>query len=323
MVSSSDVAKAAGVSRTAVSRVLNGHLNAGIPELTRSRILQAARDLGYVANASAKALATGKTNRISVITDDPVSLFGQMSTTGRILRGIMEQSMVRGMDVLLSSKPSLDWQSQFEALRSGVSDGAILIDRPTDDPLSAALFDAGMPIVHVGERPQGVRHFVDCDNFEGGRVAGEHLLEVGCDSIFVLGDASNPVEGARADGIRHAAGASFEGQLQDPDEIHLLLRRRNRRLGLIGLNAQSAEVVFHYLYSAGLKPPRHYAALVFDDIGSTAKHDPTMTTMEPPLHQMGQSAVEILVRRLGSDPEAATSEIHPMSLRRRSSSSRL
>lgn len=323
MVSSTDVARAAGVSRTAVSRVLNGHANAGIPEETRNRILKAAKDLGYVPNASAKALATGRTNRFSIITGQPTTMLGQIGYFGLVLRGILSRAIELELDILLHGKSGVEWEPLFEDLKSGVSDGALLIARNPPDPLVAALDQTNIPAVCVSYRQPDHSSYVDCDNRQGGFLAGAHLLEVGCDSIATISQPNADYQRERILGIQDAVGDLYVGNFTDPDEVHLLLRRRNQRLGLVGTYDLEAWPIFEYLFAAGLRPPRHYAAIIFDDTPAPEEQIPPMTFIDQPLDFMGRSAVDLLVQRL-SDPQLpVVPVVHPMRLNKRASTSRL
>src|SRR5258708_7040324 len=72
-LTSVDVARRAGVSRTAVSYVLNGIDTPHVSEETRAKVLQAASELGYHLNASAQALRRGQSNEICVLSDIAMS----------------------------------------------------------------------------------------------------------------------------------------------------------------------------------------------------------------------------------------------------------
>src|SRR5260370_27424831 len=89
-LTSVDVARKAGVSRTAVSYVLNGIQNTHVSEETRSKVLQAAQELGYHMHSSAQSLRKGRSNEIGLITETPMSS-NDAETYLSILQGVLSQ----------------------------------------------------------------------------------------------------------------------------------------------------------------------------------------------------------------------------------------
>src|SRR5229473_3087129 len=90
-LTSVDVARKAGVSRTAVSYVLNGVDTAHVSEETRAKVLQAAQELGYHLNASAQALRRGQSNEICIVTT-----IGMSVNDAEIFRAMQEHALSLG-----------------------------------------------------------------------------------------------------------------------------------------------------------------------------------------------------------------------------------
>src|SRR5213078_2224325 len=102
-ITSQDVAKRAGVSRTTVSFVLNDVKEANISEETRQRVLAAAEELGYVPDAAAQALASGRTQTIGLILPKAQPHPRASSTHYRIIEGLLEITQQFGVRLLVDS----------------------------------------------------------------------------------------------------------------------------------------------------------------------------------------------------------------------------
>src|SRR5579859_1532913 len=143
-----DVAAEAGVSATTTSFVLNGR-DAAIPEVTRQRVLDTARRLGYRPNASARALATGRTHRIGVALNHPYSLTGRPTYHTEVIGGIMSALPHLDYNLLVHSANYQDWHTLHDDILGGAADGVLLVGREAPDPLTFALLEAGFPTVCV------------------------------------------------------------------------------------------------------------------------------------------------------------------------------
>src|ERR1700754_897962 len=185
-----DVARLAGVSHQTVSRVINGsdHVR---PE-TRDRVLAAMEKLDYRPNTVARALVTGKSQTLGVVTFD-TTLYGPAST----LVGIERAAHSAGYFVSIVSLESLD---RFAVLRAverlrvlGV-DGALVI--APDVTATSALWDlpGDLPVVAVEAGPQQGLPGGGGERYQGARLATEHLLELGHRTVHHVAGPSNWIE---------------------------------------------------------------------------------------------------------------------------------
>src|SRR5438477_4056638 len=170
-----DVARLAGVSHQTVSRVINGspHVRAE----TRERVLAAMSELGYRPNSVARALVTGRSNMLGVVSFD-TTLYGPAST----LLGIERAAHEAGYFIIVASLKALDRSSVADAVerlrRHGV-DGILAIT-PLEEAADALLHAPGdAPLLAVEAGPDDAVPVVAVDQFNGAAKATRHLLDLG------------------------------------------------------------------------------------------------------------------------------------------------
>lgn len=154
----SDVAKVAGVSQSAVSRVVNGDEEAGrIPEETRRRILAAVKELGYVPNPAARNLRRKLNNLLGVHTFESVFPHAREDFYFEFLLGIEERAEETGYDLVLFTSTGAGGDGRRRVYRDGtnrlnLADGSVLLGVSTDRAELARLAAEGYPFVHIGRR---------------------------------------------------------------------------------------------------------------------------------------------------------------------------
>src|SRR6478752_254633 len=167
-----DVAQLAGVSYQTVSRVL--HDSPNVHEETRTRVLTAIRQLNYRPNSLARALVTGRSKTLGVVSFD-TTLYGPAST----LFGIEQAAHEAGYFITIVSLKTLDLPSVLDAverLRAQGVDG-ILVIAPYEGAAHALMqAPAGFPIVAVEAGPAGGIPVAAIDQFTGASIATRHLL---------------------------------------------------------------------------------------------------------------------------------------------------
>ena len=195
----SDVGRLAGVSHQTVSRVINGSPNVR-PE-TRDRVLAAMRELDYRPNSVARALVTGRSRTLGVVSFD-TTLYGPAST----LLGIERAAHEAGYFIIVASLKALTRESVTEAierLRLHGVDG-ILVIAPYDDAVQALVdISAEVPLVAVESGPARGIPVACVDQFQGACAATRHLLELGHETVWHIAGPANFLEAReRADGWR-------------------------------------------------------------------------------------------------------------------------
>ncbi|MFJ6569204.1 LacI family DNA-binding transcriptional regulator [Streptomyces sp. NPDC091292] len=153
-----DVARLAGVSQSAVSRVISGDTATNrIPEETRQRVLDAVRQLGYVANPAARAMRKKRNNLLGVHTFEPVFPHAREDFYFEFLLGIEERAEETGFDLVLFTSTGVGGGGERKIYRDGtnrlnLADGSILLGVATNRDELARLWYEGYPFVHIGRR---------------------------------------------------------------------------------------------------------------------------------------------------------------------------
>ncbi len=177
-----DVARRAGVSNATVSRALSGR--GAVSEATRTRVQDAARELGYAVSASASGLATGRTASVGVVVPFLSSWF-----YGEVIEGAQSELMTRGYDVTLYNLLGSGEQRRLvfeQSLMRKRVDAVIAVSLELTDTELAHLTAMGKPVVGVGGPLPGVPT-VMIDDVAAARLATAHLVALGHRAIAHLG----------------------------------------------------------------------------------------------------------------------------------------
>jgi LacI family transcriptional regulator len=297
------VADAAGVSASTVSRILNG--TAVVSEVKKRSVDEAVAKLGFVPNPMARGLAGGRTLSVGVVTQAIDSPF-----YGVALRGIEDELDRAGYSPLFVSG---HWNATEEArciemLRSRRVDGIIVLTGRLSD---AALKQTAksLPVVATGRRLKAANLFsLDFDNFEGARLATEHLTSLGHQRIaFIAGNAEHPDANERLRGYRaglEAAGIPFNSELVAPGLFHeesgmlateRLLDTRRRFTALFAANDQMALGACLALQRRSLRVPQDVSVMGFDDLSISRYSVPPLSTVHHPAYELGQCAASAML----------------------------
>ena len=173
---SHDVATLAGVSRTTVSFVLNDRTDVKIPEETRRRVLDAAKELGYHPHASARRLAGGRSHVIALVLRQSPEQVASDAVLAETLRGLAAAARTGGFRVMVEPFALDDTSGNYaDLLRAQHADGLVVSGPRVDDPSLIELVRDAFPIVLQGALPDIGAPSVDVDNVAGARGAVEHL----------------------------------------------------------------------------------------------------------------------------------------------------
>ena len=182
-----DVARAAGVAASTVSRYLNGQLR--VSPATEAKVLAAVSDLGYVPNVQARNLARRRSGVIGFVVPEISNPY-----FGAIADYVVEAVERHGLLVLLCSTRSqvVRQSSYIELLASGAIDGMLYLGSFRSNDRLAAAIEGGLPVVVVDEPIAGLPpvHTVVMDDYAGGYQATSYLVALGHRRIaFVSGPA--------------------------------------------------------------------------------------------------------------------------------------
>ncbi len=307
-----DVARVAGVSHMTVSRVLND------PELvrplTRARVLAAIEQLGYRPNLAARALVTGRTRTLGVVTFDTTS-YGPAST----LYGLEQAASNEGYAVTVAALAATDRTSVHEAVSRLVSqgvDGAILIVplRSAADAVKGIVKD--VPLVVVEGDPDVGVPVVMCDQRAGAEAATSYLLEAGHQTVWHVAGPSNWMESeGRAQGWRAALEAAHaehpppivgDWSAKSGYEAGVILARMPDVSAVFAANDQMALGVMRAFVERGRRIPDDVSVVGFDDIPEAAYFTPPLTTVRQDFARVGENALKLMIDQI--DSGAASSE---------------
>ncbi|MEO8570923.1 MAG: LacI family DNA-binding transcriptional regulator [Chloroflexota bacterium] len=309
---SADVAAMAGVSRTTVSFVLNRRADVKIPDETRKRVVDAAVQLGYQPNASARQLAGGRSHILALVLHQSPEQVASDAVLAETLRGLSAAAREGGFRVMVELlAPDGPDTSYSSLLRAQHADGLIVSGPRSDDPSLLELVRDGFPIVIQGSFPDVAVQSVDVDNVAGARGAVEHLLSLGHRRIACITNAPLVYTAAqeRLAGYTQAlaaAGIECESILIteadfDAPSGHLAMARLLARTEFDAAFVASDVVALGAigaLREAGRRVPDDVSIVGFDDIPLAAYFDPPLTTVRLPAFELGQAAGRALVERL-------------------------
>jgi DNA-binding LacI/PurR family transcriptional regulator len=308
-----DVGRLAGVSHQTVSRVLNN--SAQVRPETRERVLLAMRQLDYRPNSVARALVTGRSRTVGVVTFDTV-LYGPAST----LFGIEKAAHASDYFVSIISLRSLDRASMLSAVDRLEAQGVdgILIIAPHVRTANVVLnLPVRVPVVAVEAGPDDDVPVVDIDQFEGARAATQHLLDLGHRTVWhVAGpdgwlEARGRVEGWVAT-LRDAGVGVPEAPVGDwsprsgYEIAERLMTGGEDVTAIFAANDQMALGVLRFLHESGRAVPGEVSVVGFDDIPEAAYLTPSLTTVRQDFGEMGRRSVLALLERIDDVDGPAT-----------------
>jgi LacI family transcriptional regulator len=302
-----DVAKAAGVGNTTVSRVINGgHYVA--PEML-ARIQRVMDELGYQPNQAARALKNERSKTIGLIIPsitDP--FFAEFA-------GVAE-TIARKRDyvlILLTSQDKaqleLDDLQIFERHRI---DGLLLVPpRSGSKALLQHLGRLGVPVVAF-DRPIASRNYssVVCDNFVGAQHATRHLLEHGRKRILCLGGdprlftVSERVKGYSS--VMSAAGleSRIEMNASEYPIAEAAIMKHMEQGGIdaiLGLYNQSTIRAYEVLQNRKIRVPEKVSLIGFDDFSLAATLRPSITVVRQSIAELARTATNLLFGHMSGE----------------------
>jgi LacI family transcriptional regulator len=311
-----EVAERAGVSRTTVSFVLNDVPGIRISEETRQIVLQAARDLDYHPDATARRMVSGRTHVIGfVLRQEHDQAFADRFVPV-VLTGVSAAASAQGYKILFEPIPPGDNTGAYTRLtRERHVDGIVLSGPRLDDEELLRSPGQGAPVVLLGQLPNTNLPYVDVNNFGGARQAAAHLARLGHRRIGLI---------TNADLVYTASADRRAGYQAALEEAGLPYREELVRYG--DFTPQSGAVAMEQLASLddpptavfvasdtvalgalqalrrrGLRVPDDMALVGFDDIQLSAFIDPPLSTVRLPAYGLGWGAADLLMRLIDGE----------------------
>lgn len=310
MTTIQDVAKAAGVSKTTVSRVLNNKVDDVTPE-TFQKVRQVMDQMNYVASMAAKGMRSRRTNVIGLLVPDITHPFDLQA-----IKGVGSAIVGSGYDLLVyaSDAPPIAqralWEREHLArFSSGLTDGTILVTPSTtnlpDDARVVVIDPLGMgPTVPS----------VISTNHAGALAVMEYLVGLGHRRIGFIGGRSDTQSGIRRfEGYKeglNAAGIPFNSELVREGDYTRergcqaaleLLTHTERPTAIFAANDSSALGVMDAAKEQDLQIPQDLSVVGFDNITESVLAEPSLTTVDQSIEEMGALATELLIRILNGE----------------------
>ncbi|MDL9978136.1 LacI family DNA-binding transcriptional regulator [Microbacterium sp. ASV49] len=304
-----EVAAAAGVSRSTVSRVVNG--SSAVSPSALESVKRAIADLNYVPNRAARSLASRQTLAIALVVPEDTTRFFGDPFFAAVVSGI--NARIARSDYVLNlfianDDPGDKMTSYFSR---GNVDGAIIVSHHTSDTYIDRIA-AAVPVVYGG-RPVVLNdedYYVDVDNVRGGREATEYLIGRGHKRIATItGPLTMRAAMERLTGWQDALaaaglepGPAVDGNFTDDGGAdamrRILAAPGDRPDAVFAASDLMARGALHALATAGLQVPQDVAVIGFDDSPIATAVQPALTTMRQPSFLQGEEMASMLIDRL-------------------------
>ncbi|WBB67759.1 LacI family DNA-binding transcriptional regulator [Micromonospora sp. WMMD812] len=325
----SDVARLAGVSHQTVSRVLNNHPS--VRQETRERVLRAVHQLNYRPNALARGLAARRSKVIGVVSFDTI-LYGPAAT----LLGIERAARAAGYGINIVTLERLDRSgvaSAIDTLTAQSVAGVAVIAPLVSAAVAVHGLPSGVPAVLVEPGGDGELPSVSVDQVAGARLAVEHLLTLGHETVLHIAGPRDWLEaGDRIEGWRSALEGA--GRRVPPVitgdwspragyEIGRSLAERRDVTAVFCANDHQALGLLRALHQRGVRVPEDVSVVGFDDIPEAEYFTPPLTTVRQDFDEVGRRCVAALLDLLDGPAEGPRpSPVEPTLVVRASSGGR-
>ena len=301
-----DVAAAAGVSVSTVSKAVNGRY--GIASETVARVLAVVQELGYESSLVASSMRSRRTGVIGVLVADFEPFSAEiLKGVGAELRGTHYELLAYAGSRQLEGT---GWERRSLQRLSGTLIDAAIMVTPT-------VVGASVDIPVVSIEPHAGRAdlpTVESDSFTGARNATQHLIDLGHTRIGFIGGRPDLRSAALRDaGYRRAlsdAGIAFDPTLtreghylqQTAREPALsLLRSASPPTAVFAANDLSGIAVLEVAANLGLDVPGDLSVIGFDDIPEASQMTPPLTTIHQPMQKLGALAASMVVALMAGE----------------------
>jgi len=304
-----DVANAADVSISVVSRILNADPSLRVAVKTRERVLAAAKELRYQPNHAARALRLSKNSAIALLTPDYAN-----AIFSEIARGVEEEADIRNLSVLINRANAVEsadgWLRRI--VEEGRADGIILQapDGVTKEGLEK-LISGTLPIVLVNSRDDSKLSHIIFDDAGAVELALEHLFSLGHKKIgFLGGEVSSPTGARRFAGFvsgmkRKKLAVNLEWVtrigytgVDGRKAVSQIFNKSDHPTALIVANANAALGALAQIHTLGLRVPEDISLVSIHDIWFADATWPPITAVKMPNYELGKLAIGMLLKQM-------------------------
>ncbi len=347
-VTSSDVAVAAGVSRSTVSLVLNRVEGVTFNPETVRRVQEAAKRLGYVPNVPARSVMTRKGYALGLISawEPGSTLFA------RTFQGMLAATRAAGYGLTLCDiagrAEQINIDSTVSFYQQGRIDGVVALlstlpENPATVRFRETLEGEKIPFVFVNSHSDvPTVDEIRTDNFQAGYIATKHLLDLGHRrvGICVRGASGRFLSRSETERYRGYVAALTEAGLVPKESLTVKTEEGPINVdrgyqafkvflesgcelpsALYAISDHFATGVLYAAKEKGISIPGDLAIVGTDDLELASQLRPSLTSVRQPLQELGEEAVNLLLKRIDGKGPSQPVKLHvPCSLRVRQSS---
>jgi Transcriptional regulators len=312
LASIDDVAKAAGVSKATVSRIINN--NPLISAETRERTLKVMKELNYVPNSMARGLSNQQAFTVALLVNIKDTKSFSNPFFYEVMHGIETVVYNRGLCLIIANLQTTLKKDDIlgQLIHGKRTQGVILPSSIMSPQLVKDMKKTKFPFVTIGE-PEGIKEpidWVDINNFQGGQQSVEHLLAQGYKSIAFIGGSQveifnkNRLEGYKSalanNGIPYRQEFVREGNSTKNDGYLMmkqLLKLTQRPPDAVICSDNTLSIgAMKAIKEANLTIPEDMGVLSFDNIPIADLIEPSLTTVDIDVFELGVQAANILFK---------------------------
>jgi LacI family transcriptional regulator len=301
-----DIARMSGVSRSTVSRVVNGDPN--VNERTRMKVQSVIQSVNFQPNLAARSLAAGRTKVLGLVIPTAVTANFNDPYFPLVIQGVSSACNALGYSVMLwLAEPEYERKPISQIVHNGLVDGVIVSSMLMDDPLIERLCESNRPFVTIGRHPTNeMINYVDVDNRAGAYQGVSHILRTGHKRVAVINGPDNTIASrdrflGYQDALRERKVPMIPelvatGEYSDASGFLSMTRLLPHKPDSVFVASDAmALAAMRAIKDAGLCIPEDIAVVGFDDIPSAATSQPPLTTVRQPIQRTGSLAAEMLI----------------------------
>ena len=326
-----DIGRLAGVSRSTVSRVINGQDNVR-PDV-KARVEDVIARTGYTPNAAARSLVSGRSGVIGLVIPSRVHALFEDPYFSLVIQGVSSAANLSAntLTLFLFQNEEEERALYPRVVTSGFVDGLIVTATRMADPLLARMADHQLPIVVIGRPDTEGVSYVDVDNRGGAMQVAAHLCDKGYERIGLLGAPVNTsagidrlngfVEGLAQCGVALRPELRVDGDFSEQSGYEAMLEMLPNSPDAVFVASDTMAMgALRALTERGVSVPHEVALVGFDGSRAASRSVPALSTVSQPVTDTGARAVKILNSLIAGDQDAPMVETLPVELLIRESS---